>query len=49
MITFPFRLVGFAPFWHRKQMQMIKNITEGKYKFGSPEWDDISEAPKDLV
>ncbi|XP_065055502.1 phosphorylase b kinase gamma catalytic chain, skeletal muscle/heart isoform-like [Rhopilema esculentum] len=42
-------LVGFAPFWHRKQMQMIKNITEGKYKFGSPEWDDISEAPKDLI
>lgn len=42
-------LVGFAPFWHRRQMQMIRNITEGKFKFGSPEWDDISELPKDLV
>ena len=28
---------------------MIKNITKGEYKFGSPEWDDISELPKDLV
>jgi len=42
-------LVGFAPFWHRRQMQMIRNITEGKFKFGSPEWDDISELPKDLI
>ena len=42
-------LVGFAPFWHRRQVTMIKSITEGKYKFGSPEWDDISEGPKDLV
>ena len=47
--NFPFSLVGFAPFWHRRQMQMIRNITEGKFKFGSPEWDDISELPKDLV
>eukprot|EP00112_Aurelia_sp_Birch-Aquarium-sp1_P013891 Seg2976.3 transcript_id=Seg2976.3/GoldUCD/mRNA.D3Y31 product="Phosphorylase b kinase gamma catalytic chain skeletal muscle/heart isoform" protein_id=Seg2976.3/GoldUCD/D3Y31 len=42
-------LVGFAPFWHRKQITMIKNITKGDYKFGSPEWDDISESPKDLI
>ncbi len=42
-------LVGFAPFWHRRQMTMIKNITEGKYVFGSPEWDDITDGPKDLV
>eukprot|EP00794_Sanderia_malayensis_P014081 gene14081-15550_t len=42
-------LVGFAPFWHRRQVTMIKRITEGKYKFGSPEWDDISEGPKDLI
>lgn len=42
-------LVGFAPFWHRRQVTMIKSITEGKYKFGSPEWDDISEGPKDLI
>jgi phosphorylase kinase gamma subunit len=42
-------LVGFPPFWHRKQMIMLRNIMEGKYEFCSPEWDDITEQPKDLV
>ena len=43
------RLVGFPPFWHRKQMYMLRAIMEGRYAFHSPEWDDISEPPKDLV
>ena len=30
------------PFWHRKQMIMLRNIMEGKYSFMSPEWSDIS-------
>lgn len=42
-------LVGFPPFWHRKQMVMLRNIMEGKFEFCSPEWDDITEAPKDLI
>lgn len=42
-------LVGFPPFWHRKQMVMLRNIMDGKYEFCSPEWDDITEAPKDLI
>lgn len=42
-------LVGCPPFWHRKQMVMLRNIMEGKYSFSSPEWADISEAPKDLI
>ncbi|XP_025836878.1 phosphorylase b kinase gamma catalytic chain, skeletal muscle/heart isoform-like isoform X2 [Agrilus planipennis] len=42
-------LVGCPPFWHRKQMIMLRNIMEGKYSFSSPEWADISEAPKDLI
>ncbi|CAG9861834.1 unnamed protein product [Phyllotreta striolata] len=42
-------LVGCPPFWHRKQMVMLRNIMEGKYTFSSPEWADISEAPKDLI
>lgn len=36
------RLVGCPPFWHRKQMVMIRNIMEGKYSFNSPEWEDIT-------
>jgi hypothetical protein len=35
-------LVGCPPFWHRKQMIMLRNIMEGKYSFMSPEWSDIS-------
>uniref|UniRef100_A0A034VVK4 phosphorylase kinase n=1 Tax=Bactrocera dorsalis TaxID=27457 RepID=A0A034VVK4_BACDO len=42
-------LVGCPPFWHRKQMVMLRNIMEGKYSFTSPEWADISEDPKDLI
>lgn len=42
-------LVGCPPFWHRKQMIMLRNIMEGRYSFGSPEWDDITEAPKNLI
>ena len=42
-------LVGCPPFWHRKQMYMLRNIMEGKYSFSSPEWEDVSEHPKDLI
>ncbi|KAK4304069.1 hypothetical protein Pmani_023966 [Petrolisthes manimaculis] len=42
-------LVGCPPFWHRKQMVMLRNIMEGKYSFLSPEWDDITDTPKDLI
>ncbi|CAG2188967.1 PHKG [Mytilus edulis] len=42
-------LCGAPPFWHRKQMQMLRMIMEAKYSFGTPEWDDISQPPKDLL
>ncbi|XP_041972523.1 phosphorylase b kinase gamma catalytic chain, skeletal muscle/heart isoform isoform X2 [Aricia agestis] len=42
-------LVGCPPFWHRKQMVMLRNIMEGKYSFTSPEWADISDDPKNLI
>lgn len=28
---------------------MLRAIMEGTYRFYSPEWDDISQAPKDLI
>ena len=28
---------------------MLRDIMNGHYEFVSPEWDDISEGPKDLV
>jgi len=42
-------LVGCPPFWHRKQMVMIRNIMEGKYSLTSPEWTDVADEPKDLI
>ncbi|XP_045623206.1 phosphorylase b kinase gamma catalytic chain, skeletal muscle/heart isoform isoform X3 [Procambarus clarkii] len=42
-------LVGCPPFWHRKQMVMLRNIMEGNYSFLSPEWEDITDTPKDLI
>lgn len=42
-------LVGCPPFWHRKQIVMLRNIMEGKYSFDSPEWADISVEAKDLI
>nr|CAD7570959.1 unnamed protein product [Timema californicum] len=42
-------LVGCPPFWHRKQMVMLRNIMEGNYSFTSPEWADITESSKDLI
>lgn len=42
-------LAGSPPFWHRKQMIMLRMIMEGKYTFSSPEWEDISETARDLI
>lgn len=42
-------LSGSPPFWHRRQMIMLRMIMEGKYSFSSPEWDDISENAKELI
>jgi hypothetical protein len=42
-------LAGSPPFWHRKQMLMLRMIMSGDYQFGSPEWDDYSDTVKDLV
>lgn len=42
-------LAGSPPFWHRKQMLMLRMILAGKYEFSSPEWEDRSDTVKDLV
>ncbi|XP_056412475.1 phosphorylase b kinase gamma catalytic chain, skeletal muscle/heart isoform [Hyla sarda] len=42
-------LAGSPPFWHRKQMLMLRMIMNGDYQFGSPEWDDRSDTVKDLI
>jgi len=42
-------LSGSPPFWHRRQIIMLRMIMEGNYTFSSPEWDDISDSAKDLI
>ncbi|XP_072524773.1 phosphorylase kinase, gamma 1a (muscle) isoform X1 [Salminus brasiliensis] len=42
-------LAGSPPFWHRKQMLMLRMILAGNYQFTSPEWDDRSDTVKDLI
>ncbi|XP_017288834.1 phosphorylase kinase, gamma 1a (muscle) [Kryptolebias marmoratus] len=42
-------LAGSPPFWHRKQMLMLRMILSGKYDFSSPEWEDRSDTAKDLI
>lgn len=42
-------LSGSPPFWHRRQVIMLRTIMEGKYSFMSPEWEDISDSAKDLI
>ncbi|KAK2912552.1 hypothetical protein Q8A73_006665 [Channa argus] len=42
-------LAGSPPFWHRKQMLMLRMILAGTYDFSSPEWDDQSDTVKDLI
>ncbi|OQV13303.1 Phosphorylase b kinase gamma catalytic chain, liver/testis isoform [Hypsibius exemplaris] len=42
-------LAGYPPFWHRKQMVMLRQIMEGKFDFSAPEWNDVTEVSKDLI
>ena len=30
-------------------MYMLRAIMDGNYSFSSPEWNDVSDSPKDLV
>ncbi|XP_010778778.1 phosphorylase b kinase gamma catalytic chain, skeletal muscle/heart isoform-like [Notothenia coriiceps] len=42
-------LAGSPPFWHRKQMLMLRMILSGIYDFSLPEWEDRSDTVKDLI
>jgi len=42
-------LAGFPPFWHRKQLTMIRQIMEAKFSFASSEWSGVSDTAKQLI
>jgi serine/threonine protein kinase len=42
-------LIGRPPFWHRKQMMLIRQIMRGEYTMVGPDWADVTSETKDLV
>lgn len=48
-LNYYFSLAGYAPFYHRRQMLMLRLIQEGKYEFRPEQWAQITQEAKDLV
>jgi serine/threonine protein kinase len=42
-------LCGFPPFFADTSTELFKKIIEVKYDFDDPAWDDVSEAPKEII
>uniref|UniRef100_A0A0N5AFS8 phosphorylase kinase n=1 Tax=Syphacia muris TaxID=451379 RepID=A0A0N5AFS8_9BILA len=42
-------LAGYAPFYHRRQLIMLRMIQEAKYEFRDEQWVHITEEAKDLI
>ncbi|CAI5444593.1 unnamed protein product [Caenorhabditis angaria] len=42
-------LAGYAPFYHRKQLMMLRIIQQGKYEFRSEQWENITTEAKNLI
>uniref|UniRef100_A0A915PY85 phosphorylase kinase n=1 Tax=Setaria digitata TaxID=48799 RepID=A0A915PY85_9BILA len=42
-------LAGCAPFYHRRQLMMLRMIQEAKYEFRAEQWSQITSDAKDLI
>uniref|UniRef100_A0A183CKT5 Protein kinase domain-containing protein n=1 Tax=Globodera pallida TaxID=36090 RepID=A0A183CKT5_GLOPA len=42
-------LAGYAPFYHRQQLRMMRLVQEGRYQFDKEQWESVSEEAKDLI
>jgi len=42
-------LCGFPPFFADTSTELFKKIIDVKYDFDDPAWDDVSEAPKEII
>lgn len=42
-------LSGSSPFYHRRELIMLRLIMAAKYSFDGPEWDHVQAPAKDLV
>jgi len=41
--------VGFHRFFADTSTELFKRIIDVKYDFDDPAWDDVSEAPKEII
>ncbi|PAV60068.1 hypothetical protein WR25_19554 [Diploscapter pachys] len=42
-------LAGYAPFYHRRQLMMMRMIQEGKYEFRKEQWANVTTEAKELI
>lgn len=42
-------LVGTPPFWHHRQLNMIRMIMRGQYSMDGPAWNSVTSETKDLI
>ncbi|CAI4230645.1 unnamed protein product [Auanema sp. JU1783] len=42
-------LAGYAPFYHRRQLLMMRMIQEGRYEFRQEQWGNITQDAKDII
>ena len=42
-------LVGTPPFWHHRQLNMIRLIMRGTYSMDGPAWSSVTAETKDLI
>jgi len=42
-------LVGTPPFWHHRQLNMIRLIMRGQYSMEGPAWTNVTSETKDLI
>ena len=44
-----FSLLGTPPFWHHRQLNMIRLIMRGQYSMEGPAWTNVTSETKDLI
>ncbi|KAF8356628.1 hypothetical protein PRIPAC_91623 [Pristionchus pacificus] len=42
-------MAGYAPFYHRKQLMMMRMIQEAKYNFEGEQWTNVTADAKNLI
>ena len=41
--------LGTPPFWHHRQLNMIRLIMRGNYSMEGPAWNSVTSETKDLI